>query len=100
MTDYVYAKYPHPRWAEFGSKYCGLEAKVTNLKTGTSKLMYIVDAFDDKWLKSPFSIDIMINNYQELTGDYSMNKANVINIEWELTGRKYEKYKFGGVGDP
>ncbi|KAJ3331305.1 hypothetical protein HDU91_003365, partial [Kappamyces sp. JEL0680] len=33
--------------------FCGLEAVVTNLESGASKTMYIIDAFDDKWVRYP-----------------------------------------------
>lgn len=38
-------------WRDDTRKHCGLEAKVTDPKTGKSKLMYIGDAFDDEWVK-------------------------------------------------
>jgi hypothetical protein len=40
-------------WASSATKYCGLEAVVTNVDTGVSKIMYIVDAFDPKWVRTP-----------------------------------------------
>jgi len=39
-------------WKQQTQKYCGLEAKVTDPKTGKSMLMYVGDAFDDAWVKA------------------------------------------------
>lgn len=99
MTDWTNAKWGNDKWQYYGEKYCGLEAKVTDTDTGAVKTMYIVDAFDDKWVKTPGSIDIMLQSYQELTGDYTQNKMKVANVKWELTGNKNERYKFKGKGD-
>jgi len=38
-------------WKAATQKYCGLEAKVTDPSTGKSKIMYIGDGFDEKWVK-------------------------------------------------
>lgn len=38
-------------WKQQTQKYCGLEAKVTDPKTGKTMLMYLGDAFDDAWVK-------------------------------------------------
>jgi hypothetical protein len=99
MTEGTNAKWGHGDWEKYGKKYCGREAIVTNMETGAKKLMYIVDAFDDRWVKTPGSIDIMVKSFQELTGDYSGNKNNVVKIKWELTGNINEKYAFNGPGD-
>ena len=61
MTNKTHAVWPHPLWSVFGMQYCGLEAKVYNPKTGTTILLYVVDGFDSKWVKSPGSIDIMLS---------------------------------------
>lgn len=79
--------------------YCGLEAKVT-APDGTSKIMVIGDGFDDKWVLSPGSIDIMHNSFTTLYGEYTSNKDKVIKgVEWTLTGNRNEKYAFRGQGD-
>ena len=38
--------------------YCGLEARVT-APNGSSSLLYIVDAMDSKYVRSPGSINIV-----------------------------------------
>jgi hypothetical protein len=37
-------------WKAATQKYCGLEATVKDPKTGKQMLMYIGDAFDDKYV--------------------------------------------------
>ncbi|KAL1622333.1 hypothetical protein SLS56_008770 [Neofusicoccum ribis] len=92
-------------------KYCGLEAKVKDSATGKTKLMYIGDAFDDAWvrvikvddqplsnsanasLKTPASIDIMIDAFSEIHGSPNNDKNDVINdVEWELTGNSNTEF--------
>merc|ERR1711939_792020 len=43
--------------------YCGLEAKVTDPKTGNSITGFICDGFDDKWVKSAGSIDLTVGAF-------------------------------------
>ena len=38
-------------WKAATQKYCGLEATVKDPKTGKQMLMYIGDAFDDKYVR-------------------------------------------------
>lgn len=45
------------KWREDTRKYCGLEAKVTDPSTGKTELMYIGDAFDDKYVRVSLEID-------------------------------------------
>lgn len=59
MTQGTNAVYGGRNYESSGREYCGLEARVTNLDNGVSRLMYIVDAFDPKWVRTPGSIDIM-----------------------------------------
>lgn len=42
-------------WKKDTQKYCGLEAKVTDPTTGKTMLMYIGDAFDDKYIQKGVS---------------------------------------------
>lgn len=98
-------------WREQAGKYCGLEAKVKDPATGKTKLMYIGDAFDDAWvrviqvdgqpfpnsanasLKTPASIDIMIDAFSEMHGSPNNDKNDVINdVEWKLTGNSNTEY--------
>jgi hypothetical protein len=42
-------------WNSATDKFCGLEAQVTY--NGKSMLMYIIDAFDPKWVRTLYSIE-------------------------------------------
>jgi phage-related tail protein len=101
MTEGTNAKWPHPDWKKYGDIYCGLEAKVTNPENGRTEIMYVTDAFDDKWVRSPASIDIMIGSFEKLKGIGKIyDKNNVIrDVQWEFTGNRNEKYRFQGPGD-
>ena len=83
-----------------GKEYCGLEAFVFNPKTNKSLILYVSDAFDPKWVKSPGSIDIMVESFQYLTNGAPLVKNNVIfDIQWEFTGNKSRKYSYDNRGD-
>lgn len=85
-------------WRQQTAQHCGLEAKVTDPKTGKSMLMYIGDAFDDRWVLSPSSIDIMIDAFSSIHGNPNGNKNDVIkDVQWELTGRINTKYAAPGA---
>ncbi|KAF2753272.1 hypothetical protein EJ05DRAFT_209161 [Pseudovirgaria hyperparasitica] len=86
------------KWRHITKKYCGLEAKVTDPQTGKSKLMYIGDGFDEKWVKSPSSIDIMIDAFADIHHHPGNNKNDVIRgVKWELTGRINEQWAAPGA---
>ncbi|SCO16234.1 uncharacterized protein FFB20_14951 [Fusarium fujikuroi] len=88
-------------WRQQTRKYCGLEAKVTDPTTGKSQLMYIGDLFDDKWVRTPASIDIMIDAYSNIHGNPNGDKNNVIKgVQWELTGRVNTQYAAPGASWP
>ncbi|RYN16372.1 hypothetical protein AA0112_g12543 [Alternaria arborescens] len=104
-------------WKAATQKYCGLEATVKDSKTGKQMLMYIGDAFDDKYVlvsyllesylakllsntvhQSPGSIDIMIDAFSNIHGNPNSNKNDVIKgVEWQLTGRVNTKYAADGA---
>ncbi|OAG18795.1 hypothetical protein CC77DRAFT_1062728 [Alternaria alternata] len=85
-------------WKAATQKYCGLEATVKDPKTGKQMLMYIGDAFDDKYVLSPGSIDIMIDAFSNIHGNPNGNKNDVIKgVEWQLTGRVNTKYAADGA---
>jgi len=87
-------------WKAATQKYCGLEAKVTDPSTGKSKIMYIGDGFDEKWVKSANSVDIMLDAFIEIHGDPNGNKNDVIkNVQWELTGNRNTQYAAPGAND-
>ena len=98
-TNAVWTGYEN-NYASSARKYCGLEARVTNTATGASKIMYIIDAFDPRWVRTPGSIDIMSKSWEELAGRPANDKNVVIPVTWELTGNRNQKYTFEGVGDP
>lgn len=101
MTKGTNAVWPSPNWKPSVAEYCGLEARVYNPDTGVSMLLYITDAFDHKWVKTPGSIDIMVEAFQKLTNYNPLDKNRVIkNVQWEFTGRRNPKYSIGGPGDP
>ncbi|KAF5009143.1 hypothetical protein FDECE_4587 [Fusarium decemcellulare] len=88
-------------WKEQTRKYCGLEALVTDPSTGKTKLMYLGDAFDDKWVRSPASIDIMIDGFSAIHGNPNGDKNKVINpVKWEFTGKVNTKYAADGASWP
>ena len=104
-------------WKAATQKYCGLEATVKDPKTGKQMLMYIGDAFDDRYVlvsyilkyyfarslsntfhQSPGSIDIMIDAFSNIHGNPNGNKNDVIKgVEWQLTGRVNTKYAADGA---
>ncbi|KAF4967834.1 hypothetical protein FZEAL_10476 [Fusarium zealandicum] len=87
-------------WEEQTRKYCGLEAKVTDPVTGKSKLMYIGDAFDDKWVRSPGSIDIMIDVFSAIHGNPNGDKNDIIDgVEWEFTGKVNSRFAAPGASN-
>ncbi|BGO98371.1 hypothetical protein NBRC10513v2_002766 [Rhodotorula toruloides] len=80
-------------------KYCGLEVVVTT-PSGHSETLYVTDAFDDAWVRTPTSIDVVFNAFQKLWGGYTDNKNDVIqNVQWKFTGRRSEQYKYAGAGN-
>jgi hypothetical protein len=100
MTNNTHAVWGHPKWGVFGTQYCGLEAKVYNPKTGITIMMYVVDGFDSKWVRTPGSIDIMLKSYYTLIGKETLNKNEVIPyLQWQFTGNRNPQYIFGGPGD-
>jgi len=78
-------------WDSSTDKFCGLEAQVTY--KGKSMLMYVIDAFDPKWVRTPYSIDIVQPAFETLWGSQTDNKNDVMNtVSWKLTGRRAVPY--------
>ncbi|GAA5935849.1 hypothetical protein JCM3775_007347 [Rhodotorula graminis] len=74
--------------------YCGLEL-VVSTPDGKSKTMYIADAFDDTWVLTPSSLDIIHGSFTDLFGSYTDNKNDVVKgASWKFTGQRNDKYKF------
>jgi hypothetical protein len=85
--------------AAAAAAYCGLEAIVT-APNGKSMTMVIGDGFDDAWVRTPGSIDIMHSAWNTLHGSSSNNKNDVMQgVTWKLTGNRNTKYKYKGQGD-
>ncbi|GAA6025298.1 hypothetical protein JCM8202_002682 [Rhodotorula sphaerocarpa] len=78
--------------------YCGLEAVVTT-PDGRTATLYIADAFDDTWVRTPSSIDVVYDSFATLYGSVTTNKNDVVKDgSWYLTGNRNERYKFKGLG--
>eukprot|EP01088_Endostelium_zonatum_P007218 TRINITY_DN19412_c0_g1_i1.p1 TRINITY_DN19412_c0_g1~~TRINITY_DN19412_c0_g1_i1.p1 ORF type:complete len:169 (-),score=30.84 TRINITY_DN19412_c0_g1_i1:84-590(-) len=100
MTNGSNAVWPNPLWTTFGEIYCGLEAIVTDGNTGNKLTMYLGDAFDHKWVRSPGSIDIMSDSWSKLHNMPANNKNIVINpVKWEFTGARSSRYCFKCSGN-
>ncbi|GAA5844283.1 hypothetical protein JCM3766R1_002897 [Sporobolomyces carnicolor] len=79
--------------------YCGLEAIVTT-PDGTELTLYVADGFDDAWVKTPTSIDVMYNSFTKLFGKATSNKNDVITgTTWRFTGNRNERYAFDSTGN-
>ncbi|GAA6005980.1 uncharacterized protein JCM10292_005634 [Rhodotorula paludigena] len=79
--------------------FCGLEARVYSPKTDKTLTMYIADAFDDTWVRTPSSIDVIYDSFADIFGSTTDNKDDVVKAcWWELTGGREEKYTYKGVG--
>ncbi|KDE03694.1 hypothetical protein MVLG_05825 [Microbotryum lychnidis-dioicae p1A1 Lamole] len=91
--------------ANFGNNYekaakafCGMEAEITS-KSGKKIKLVLVDAFDDRWVRTPNSIDMITNSFAKFNGARTTNK-NVVQMDasWVFTGRRNLRYQFKGVG--
>ncbi|BGP29263.1 hypothetical protein JCM10296v2_001001 [Rhodotorula toruloides] len=78
--------------------YCGLEAVVTTPE-GRSETLYIADAFDDQYVRTPTSIDVIKGAFVRLYGRDTNNKDDVIQgVQWQFTGKRSSQWSFGGSG--
>ncbi|BGP16711.1 hypothetical protein JCM10213_009128 [Rhodosporidiobolus nylandii] len=85
-------------YQDAATAFCGLEAVVTTPE-GRSATLYIADAFDDTWVRTPASIDVVYGSFPLLFGKQTDNKNDVVKQgSWVLTGRRNERYKFKGLG--
>ncbi|TNY23550.1 hypothetical protein DMC30DRAFT_9869 [Rhodotorula diobovata] len=78
--------------------YCGLEA-IVRTPEGRTATLFIADAFDDTWVRTPSSIDVVYGSFPLLFGRQTDNKLDVVKAaSWTLTGRRNERYRFKGEG--
>ncbi|GAA5933598.1 hypothetical protein JCM1841_004496 [Sporobolomyces salmonicolor] len=78
--------------------YCGLEAVVTT-PDGHTATLYLADAFDDAWVRTPSSLDVIYGSFAQLFGSVTDNKNDVVkNATWYFTGARNERYKYKGLG--
>ncbi|GAA5952701.1 hypothetical protein JCM8115_002325 [Rhodotorula mucilaginosa] len=79
--------------------FCGLEAEVTTPE-GRTATLYVADAFDDTWVLTPTSIDVVYNAFAQLFGRTTDNKNDVVqNVSWKFTGNRNSRYAFNGEGN-
>ncbi|GAA5983814.1 hypothetical protein JCM10908_005937 [Rhodotorula pacifica] len=79
--------------------FCGLEAKVYSPATGKTVTLYIADAFDDEWVRTPASIDVMYDSFAEVYGSKTDDKNDVVKeVSWQLTGNRNDKYTYKAAG--
>ncbi|GAA5864196.1 hypothetical protein JCM3774_001253 [Rhodotorula dairenensis] len=79
--------------------FCGLEAKVYSPATRKTVTLFIADAFDDKWVRTPASIDVMFDSFASLFGRTTHDKNDVVkDVSWRLTGKRNEQFTYEGVG--
>ncbi|GAA5996998.1 uncharacterized protein JCM10292_006139 [Rhodotorula paludigena] len=78
--------------------YCGLEAVVT-APNGNSVTLYVADAFDDAWVRTPTSMDVIYDSFAGLLGRKTNSKNDVVQgVSWRFTGKRNDQYAFSGVG--
>ncbi|GAA5862986.1 hypothetical protein JCM8547_003640 [Rhodosporidiobolus lusitaniae] len=74
--------------------YCGLEAVIIT-PDGRNATLYIADAFDDTWVRTPASLDIVYGSFPLLFGKSTDNKNDVVkNAAWTLTGNRDPRWAF------
>jgi hypothetical protein len=100
MANNTNPQWPDPKWSFYAKQYCGREVEIINPKNGRVAILYVTDAFDHKWVKSPGSVDIMVKSFAYLYGKYPTDKNQVMmDVKWKFTGHINPKYKFKSQGD-
>ncbi|GAA5933398.1 hypothetical protein JCM3775_000678 [Rhodotorula graminis] len=79
--------------------YCGLGATFTT-SNGVSQTLYIADAFDDQYVRTSTSADVIYNAFTKLNGGQQTNDKNVVlsNVSWRFTGSRNSRYAVNGAG--
>ncbi|GAA5843491.1 hypothetical protein JCM9279_000766 [Rhodotorula babjevae] len=79
--------------------FCGQWASVYSPKTGKTTQLMIADAFDDSWVLTPASIDVIYGSFADLFGSSTDDKNDVVKeVSWILTGERDDKFTYKGVG--
>ncbi|GAA5874986.1 hypothetical protein JCM8547_002142 [Rhodosporidiobolus lusitaniae] len=77
--------------------FCGLEMQVTTA-AGKTATLYVADAFDDAWVLTPNSMDLLYNSFVKLFGKKTTNKNDVLQgASWKFTGNKSSKYSYAST---
>lgn len=57
------------------------------------------DAFDDAWVRTPTSMDVIYDSFAGLLGRQTNSKNDVVQgVSWRFTGKRNDRYAFSGVG--
>ncbi|KAK4047144.1 hypothetical protein OIV83_005596 [Microbotryomycetes sp. JL201] len=84
---------------EAGKAYCGLIAEFT-LPSGKTVELTLVDGFDSRWVRTPASVDVVINSFSDFSGFYPSSKDQVVQgVSWRFTGKRNPDYVFNN-GNP
>jgi hypothetical protein len=80
--------------------FCGLEATITSA-AGDKIVLYVADAFDDTWVRTPSSIDVVHPFFNTVFGKVTEDKNDVLKkAKWKWTGRRNLQYASRGAGNP
>ncbi|GAA5902495.1 hypothetical protein JCM8208_006903 [Rhodotorula glutinis] len=79
--------------------YCGLGATFTTA-SGVSQTLYIADAFDDQYVRTLTSADVIYDAFTKLNGGQQTDDKNVVlsNVSWRFTGTRNSRYAVNGAG--
>ncbi|GAA5846564.1 hypothetical protein JCM9279_006744 [Rhodotorula babjevae] len=79
--------------------YCGLGATFTT-SSGVSQTLYIADAFDDQYVRTSTSADVIYNAFTQVNGGRQTNDKNVVlkDVSWTFTGARNSRYAVNGAG--
>lgn len=74
--------------------YCGLEAYFET-PSGRSATFYLIDGFDQKWVRTATSVDIPVGVFPQVLGRYTRNKNDVVTQgAWKFTGKRSNKFLY------
>ncbi|ORY74781.1 hypothetical protein BCR35DRAFT_353799 [Leucosporidium creatinivorum] len=82
-----------------GQNFCGLQAEFET-PDGKTALLYLHDAFDDAWVRTPNAVDVIYDSFPLLYGSVPTSKNDVVKgAKWRFTGKRDTRYIFNG-GNP